>query len=251
MFTEKEFNRVYGELKGNQAAILIDYHAWFPCFGGLRIELLDDDKDTIYDSLEGSITKRSFPNKNYIKLHGKNDRRHYKDGLAYVNTVDVINKIRSIRFSIVDLYEDNTLRVIESVTIAVNLQVTEKLKYVELEFVNFEHLEFNRLEDNSYFAKVKYWLNIDREENQTMWILGKYYILYKEALLSKKEVKQLYLESNHNYPLETIEEAFNIEDMGLTSSKGESIEEIKLVDKDRQSIDKKRIKLFSKSKLNE
>lgn len=34
------------------------------------------------------------------------------------------------------------------------------------------------------------------------------------------------------------------------SPKGDSIEEIKLVDKDKQSIDKKRIKIFAKSKLN-
>ena len=61
MFTEKEFNRVYGELKNNQAAILIDYHAWFPWFEGLRVELLDGDKKIIYDSLDNTITKRSFP----------------------------------------------------------------------------------------------------------------------------------------------------------------------------------------------
>ena len=244
MFTEKEFNRVYGELKNNQAAILIDYHAWFPWFEGLRVELLDGDKKIIYDSLDNTITKRSFPNKNYVKLHGKNGRKHY------VSTVDVINKIRSIRFSIVGLYEDNTLYVVESATIAVDLQVTEKLKYVELEFVKFTRLEFDPFGDNSYFAKVRYWLNIDREENQTMYILGKRYTKYEEAVLSKKEVKQLYLESNHNYPLEIIEETLNIEDLGLMSPKGDSIEEIKLVDKDKQSIDKKRIKIFAKSKLN-
>ena len=250
MFTEKEFNRVYGELKNNQAAILIDYHAWFPWFEGLRVELLDGDKKIIYDSLDNTITKRSFPNKNYVKLHGKNGRKHYQDGLAYVSTVDVINKIRSIRFSIVGLYEDNTLYVVESATIAVDLQVTEKLKYVELEFVNFTRLEFDPFGDNSYFAKVRYRLNIDREENQTTYILGKRYTKYEEAVLSKKEVKQLYLESNHNYPLEIIEETLNIEDLGLMSPKGDSIEEIKLVDKDKQSIDQKRIKIFAKSKLN-
>ena len=83
-----------------------------------------------------------------------------------------------------------------------------------------------------------------------MYILGKRYTKYEEAVLSKKEVKQLYLESNHNYPLEIIEETLNIEDLGLMSPKGDSIEEIKLVDKDKQSIDKKRIKIFAKSKLN-
>lgn len=133
---------------------------------------------------------------------------------------------------------------------AVDLQVTEKLKYVELEFVNFTRLEFDPFGDNSYFAKVRYRLNIDREENQTTYILGKRYTKYEEAVLSKKEVKQLYLESNHNYPLEIIEETLNIEDLGLMSPKGDSIEEIKLVDKDKQSIDKKRIKIFAKSKLN-
>ncbi|WP_449463280.1 hypothetical protein [Streptococcus suis] len=109
----------------NEGVIQIQYRMWWPSYlveEGEQIELqvhiLGDDEDieqpprqrskrfsdSIFYALSSqekvnAVTKRPFPNKNYISLASKNSRKHHNDGYLIVGTLDKLRTIRYLQFS--------------------------------------------------------------------------------------------------------------------------------------------------------
>lgn len=126
MTTIEKIERFLGRPLGkDEGVIQIQYQMWWPSYlveEGEQIELqvhiLGDDEDLeqpprqrskrfsdpIFYALSSqekvnAVTKRPFPNKNYVSLASKNSRKHYNDGYLIVGTLDKLRTICYLQFS--------------------------------------------------------------------------------------------------------------------------------------------------------
>lgn len=126
MITIENIERFLGRPLGtNEGVIHIQYQMWCPSYLveegeqiGLQVHILGDDEDIEKPSRQRSkrfsdpifyalssqekvnaVTKRPFPNKNYISLASKNSRKHHNDGYLIVGTLDKLRTIRYLQFS--------------------------------------------------------------------------------------------------------------------------------------------------------
>ncbi|HEM3615001.1 TPA: hypothetical protein U1C34_000693 [Streptococcus suis] len=126
MITVEKIERFLGRPIGkDEGVIQVQYQMWWPSYlveEGEQIELqvhiLGDDEDIdqpprqrskrfsdpiFYDlssqETVNAVTKRPFPNKNYISLASKNNPKHHNDGYLIVGTLDKLRTIRYLQFS--------------------------------------------------------------------------------------------------------------------------------------------------------
>lgn len=147
----ENITRVTGDIPPNHGILMLQYDTWYVGEDDVELKIILSTTDDIIKLAHTSsnpsfkpkekpflntITKRPYPNKNYISLAYKNGRRQYKTGIPFVAKLEELNKIDTIKI----IMQSKGLKIYRLFEFPVSIKMTKEKPYARISIKDFTYI---------------------------------------------------------------------------------------------------------------